>query len=310
MTHPSWEQRLEGIYSTLSDELDYSDTDCQQFQQSAASSSNEECQEVVKKRKEFCSWISPVRSTSSQQKNTNTSSSTTHPKLQGGTLVTTIVNSAKTIGGKARSFVLSTPDKTKRNDKIADEVTPVMLYADADIITSMEQVDHVDPFSFLGEPIQLFPSKDGTTTITPTTSDNNASFSLLSLKSIDQKNELVVFNSTIFTTNKSLERSHSFCKSPLPFQYNDNIEDATVKVTNFITAKEGTTINVKELSSTSSSSSVSSSSSSSSGDDSFYSFSSLSWDGFAPNQPQSTAEMSRRSKHDKHVLSWKENDEF
>lgn len=50
-----------------------------------------------------------------------------------------IVSSAKTIGNKAHSFVLSTPDKMKRNDNNVDEVTPVMLYADADIITTMER---------------------------------------------------------------------------------------------------------------------------------------------------------------------------
>jgi hypothetical protein len=282
MTHPSWEQRLVGIYSTLSDdELDHSDTDYQQLQQSVASSSNEEYQEVVKKSKEFRSWISPLRSTSSQQ---NNSSSTTIalPKLQKGTLVTTIVNSAMTIGNRARSFVLSTPDKTKRNVKNVDEITPVMLYADADVITTMKRVEHVDPFSFLEiKPVELFPSKDTTTpTTTPTTTNTNASFSLLSLENIDQKDEeLVVFNSTIFTTtatnNKNLERSRSFCQSPLPFQYNSNVEDATVEVKKFINAKKGSVLNNAEESSSSSSSSDSDGSS-------YYSFSDLSWDGIEP----------------------------
>jgi hypothetical protein len=280
MTQPS-------LYSTLSDdELDYSDTDYRQLQQSGASSSNEEYQEVVKKSKEFLSWISPLRSsTSSQQNNSSSTTIATLPKLQKGTLVTTIVNSAKTIGNQARSFVLSTPDKTKRSDKNVDEITPVMLYADADIITTMKRVEHVDPFSFLEiKPVELFPTKD--TTITPTTTNTNASFSLLSLESIDQKDEeLVVFNSTIFTTtatnnNKNLERSRSFCQSPLPFQYNSNVEDATVEVKKFINAKKGTMINAYEPSTWSSSSS--SSSSSDSDGSSYYSFSDLSWDGIEP----------------------------
>ena len=310
MTHPSWEQRL--IYSTLSDERDHSYTDFGQFQQSATSSSNEECK-VVKKSKEFRSWISPLRSTSSQQSNSSSTTPTTLPKSQGGNLVTTIVNSAKTIGNRACSFVLSTPDKTKRNDKNADEVTPVMLYADADVITTMKRVDHVDPFSFLEiKPVELFPSKDSTTTA-PTT-NTNASFSLLSLESIDQKDdELVVFNSTIFTTttatdnNKNLERSRSFCQSPLPFHYNSNIEDATVEVKNSINsinhlevhnAKEGSLLNAEESSSSSSSSDSGSS---------YYSFSDLSWDGFEPYHPPlpSTATM-RRSKRDKNILPWKD----
>ena len=309
MTHPSWEQRL--IYSTLSDERDHSYTDFGQFQQSATSSSNEECK-VVKKSKEFRSWISPLRITSSQQNNSSSTTTTTLPKSQGGNLVTTIVNSAKTMGNRACSFVLFTPDKTKRNDKNADEVTPVMLYADADVITTMKRVDHVDPFSFLEiQPVELFPSKD-TTTTTPTT---NASFSLLSLESIDQKGgELVVFNSTIFTTatNKNLERSRSFCQSPLPFHYNSNVEDATVEVKNSINsinhlevhnAKEGSMLNAEESSSPSSSSSIDSGSS-------YYSFSDLSWDGFEPYHPPlpSTATM-RRSKRDKNILPWKD-DEF
>lgn len=304
MTHPSWEQRL--IYSTLSDERDHSYTDFGQFQQSATSSSNEECK-VVKKSKEFRSWISPLRITSSQQNNSSSTTPTTLPKSQGGNLVTTIVN-----WNRACSFVLSTPDKTKRNDKNADEVTPVMLYADADVITTMKRVDHVDPFSFLEiKPVELFPSKD-TTTTTPTT---NASFSLLSLESIDQKGgELVVFNSTIFTTatNKNLERSRSFCQSPLPFHYNSNVEDATVEVKNSINsinhlevhnAKEGSMLNAEESSSSSSSSSIDSGSS-------YYSFSDLSWDGFETYHPPlpSTATM-RRSKRDKNILPWKD-DEF
>ena len=173
-------------------------------------------------------------------------------------------------------------------------------------------MDHVDPFSFLEiKPVELFPSKD-TTTTTPTT---NASFSLLSLESIDQKDdELVVFNSTIFTTatNKNLERSRSFCQSPLPFHYNSNVEDATVEVKNSINsinhlevqnAKEGSMLNAEESSSSSSSSSSDSGSS-------YYSFSDLSWDGFEPYHPPlpSTATM-RRSKRDKNILPWKD-DEF
>jgi hypothetical protein len=287
MTQPS-------LYSTLSDdELDHSDTDYRQLQQSVASSSNEEYQEVVKKSKEFCSWISPLRSMSSQQNNSSSTTIATLPKLQKGTLVTTIVNSAKTIGNQARSFVLSTPDKTKRSDKNVDEITPVMLYADADINTTMKRVEHVDPFSFLEiKPVELFPSKDTTTatTATPTTTTTtNNSFSLLSLESIEQKDEeeLVVFNSTIFTTttatdnNKNLERSRSFCQSPLPFQYKSNAEDGTVEVMKFINAKKGTMINNAYEPSTWSSSSSSSSSSVSDGS-SYYSFSDLSWDGIEP----------------------------
>ena len=105
MTHPSWEQRL--IYSTLSDERDHSYTDFGQFQQSATSSSNEECK-VVKKSKEFRSWISPLRSTSSQQSNSSSTTPTTLPKSQGGNLVTTIVNSAHVL--------LSYPRQTKRKE--------------------------------------------------------------------------------------------------------------------------------------------------------------------------------------------------
>jgi hypothetical protein len=165
-----------------------------------------------------------------------------------------------------------------------------MLYADADIITTMKRVEHVDPFSFLEiKPVELFPSKDTTTatTATPTTTTTNNSFSLLSLESIEQKDEeeLVVFNSTIFTTttatnNKNLERSRSFCQSPLPFQYNSNAEDGTVEVKKFINARKGTMINAYEPSTWSSSSS--SSSSSDSDGSSYYSFSDLSWDGIEP----------------------------
>jgi hypothetical protein len=189
-----------------------------------------------------------------------------------------------------------------------------MLYADADVITTMKRVDHVDPFSFLEiKPVELFPSKD-TTTTAPTT-NTNASFSLLSLESIDQKDdELVVFNSTIFTTatNKNLERSRSFCQSPLPFHYNSNVEDATVEVKNSINsinhlevqnAKEGSMLNAEESSSSSSSSSSDSGSS-------YYSFSDLSWDGFEPyHSPLPSTATMRRSKRDKNILPWKD-DEF